>query len=161
MILIKWLNRYLEESILVILSVFTVVIIFTQVVMRYVFSNSLPWSEEIARYAFVWMIYIGVSYGVKKKKHLSVDVFSELLDYKGKLVLGIIANSFFLIFALVISYFGVDIVAKITRESAAMRLPMSWVYAAPLVGMILTSIRLLQNIWLLIKSFYKENSSNT
>lgn len=161
MVLLKWLNRYLEEYTLVILSIFTVVVIFTQVVMRYVFSNSLPWSEEIARYAFVWMVYIGVSYGVKKNKHLSVDVFSELLDYNGKIIIGIIANILFLIFALVITYFGMDIVARITRESAAMRLPMGWVYAAPLIGMILTSVRLIQNIWSQFKSLYNNNSSNT
>lgn len=150
---IKWLDDHLEEYLLIALSIFTVVIIFTQVFMRYVLSSSLAWSEEIARYAFIWMIYIGVSYGVKKGKHLGVDAFADLFQEKGKIILAIIANICFLIFSVVVIYFGFDIVLRITRESAALQLPMGWVYAAPVAGMILTMLRLLQKIYYHIKAF--------
>ena len=144
--IVKWLNEYFEEYILVILSAFTVAIIFLQVVMRYVFGDSLTWSEEIARYAFIWMIYIGVSYAVKRKKHLGVDALSMLFDRKGQIIISMIANISFLIFAVSMTYFGIDIVLKVTRTSAAVQIPLSWVYAAPVVGFILTTIRLLQNL---------------
>lgn len=150
---IKWLDDHLEEYLLIALSIFTVVIIFGQVFMRYVLSSSLAWSEEIARYAFIWMIYIGVSYGVKKGKHLGVDAFSDLFQEKGKIILAIIANLSFLIFSAVVVYFGFDIVLRITRESAALQLPMGWVYAAPVAGMVLTMLRLLQRILNQIKVF--------
>lgn len=114
--------------------------------MRYVFGNSLSWSEEIARYAFIWMIYIGVSYGVKENKHLNVDAFAMLFKKKGKIILKMVSTIFFLLFALVIGVYGFDIVAKITRESAALQLPMGWVYAAPAIGMVLTTIRLIQKL---------------
>lgn len=152
---IKWLDDHLEEYLLIALSVFTVALIFGQVFMRYALSSSLSWSEEIARYAFIWMIYIGVSYGVKKGKHLGVDAFSELFQAKGKIVLGIIANLSFLIFAAVVVYFGFDIVLRITRESAALQLPMGWVYAAPVAGMMLTILRLLQNLTQQIQALRK------
>ncbi|MBP2075997.1 TRAP transporter small permease [Oceanobacillus polygoni] len=149
--ILRWLDEHFEEYILVFLSAFTVIIIFLQVVMRYVFGSSLTWSEEIARYAFIWMIYIGVSYGVKKKKHLGVDALAMLFKEKGKLIVGIIANVSFLLFAIVMTYYGLDIVLRVTRESAALQLPLSWVYAAPVMGMALASIRLLQNIALEVK----------
>ncbi|MFG6150215.1 TRAP transporter small permease [Halobacillus sp. B23F22_1] len=149
--LIYWLDNNLEKYILVFLSCFTVIIIFTQVVMRYVFDNSLSWSEEIARYAFIWMIYIGVSYGVKEQKHLNVDAFSMLFEKKGKIILSMISTISFFIFSLIISIYGFDIVVKITRESAALQIPMEWVYAAPAVGMALTSIRLIQRLVLQMK----------
>lgn len=145
--ILRWLDEHLEEYILVILSVFTVVVIFSQVVLRYVFSSSLPWSEEIARYAFIWMIYVGVSYGVKKQKHLSVDVITMLFEGKGRVIINMIANVLFLLFALIITYYGIDIVGRITRESAALEIPMEYVYLALVVGMILTTIRLVQNIY--------------
>ncbi|WP_010531974.1 TRAP transporter small permease [Lentibacillus jeotgali] len=148
--ILRWLDEHLEEYILIALSCFTVAVIFLQVFMRFILSDSLSWSEEIARYAFIWMIYIGVSYGVKKQKHLGVDAFAMLFEKTGKIVIGIIANICFLIFAVVITVYGVEIVTKITRESAALQLPMGWVYAAPAVGMFLTVIRLVQN---LIKQF--------
>lgn|SRR5699024_7831275 len=147
MSILRWLDEHLEEYILVILSIFTVVVIFSQVVLRYIFSSSLPWSEEIARYAFIWMIYVGVSYGVKRQKHLSVDVITMLFNDRGKIIINIISNILFLIFALVITYYGIDIVGRITRESAALEIPMEYVYLALVVGMILTSIRLIQNIY--------------
>ncbi len=147
MSILRWLDKHLEEYILVILSIFTVVVIFSQVVLRYIFSSSLPWSEEIARYAFIWMIYVGVSYGVKRQKHLSVDVITMLFNDRGKIIINIISNILFLIFALVITYYGIDIVGRITRESAALEIPMEYVYLALVVGMILTSIRLIQNIY--------------
>lgn len=145
--ILKWLDEHLEEYILVILSVFTVVIIFSQVVLRYLFSSSLTWSEEIARYAFIWMIYVGVSYGVKRQKHLSVDVITMLFERKGRLIISMISNFLFLIFALVVTYYGIDIVGRITRESAALGIPMEYVYLAIVAGMILTTIRLIQNIY--------------
>ena len=158
---IKWLDDHLEEYLLIALSIFTVVIIFGQVFMRYVLSSSLTWSEEIARYAFIWMIYIGVSYGVKKGKHLGVDAFSELFQEKGKIVLAILANSCFLVFSAVVIYYGFDIVVRITRESAALQLPMGWVYAAPVAGMILTMVRLLQRILHQTKAYRKLDSSKS
>ncbi|WP_213422490.1 TRAP transporter small permease [Bhargavaea massiliensis] len=141
---LKWLDKNLEEYLLMFLSVFTVVVIFSQVVMRYLFNNSLTWSEEIARYAFIWMIYIGVSYGVKRNAHLAVDILPIMFKEKGKLVFAIIADFFFLIFTIIVTIYGLDIIAKITRESAALEIPMSYVYTAPVAGMGLTIIRLLQ-----------------
>ncbi|OLO27885.1 TRAP transporter small permease protein [Alkalihalophilus pseudofirmus] len=146
--LIKWLDEYVEEYILVVLSILTVIIVFTQVFMRYVLGASLTWSEEIARYLFIWMIYVGVSYGVKKGKHLGVDAFPMMFEKKGKLIIDMIVSVAFFIFAVVIAIYGMDIVLKVTRESAALEIPMGWVYAAPVVGMTLTAFRLIQKfVW--------------
>lgn|SRR5699024_439595 len=157
---LKWLDEHFEEYILIALSIFTVVIIFSQVVMRYVFNSSLSWSEEIARYGFIWLIYIGVSYGVKKRKHLRVDAITMLFEEKGTAVIKMIANILFLIFALVIAYYGLDIVTKITRESAALQIPMEYVYASLAFGMILTSIRLIQNVIIDYKDIKNPSEKN-
>lgn len=142
--ILRWLDEHFEEYILIALSAFTVIVIFLQVVMRYVFGNSLTWSEEVARYAFIWMIYMGISLGVKRDKHLKVDAFSMMFDKKGKIVLEMFVNVFFLAFAIIITYYGFDIAARVTRESAALQIPMNYVYLAPAVGMALAIIRLIQ-----------------
>ena len=54
------INEYLEEIILVILLVCMTLILGLQVVSRYVFQNSLSWSEELVRYMLVWSAFIGV-----------------------------------------------------------------------------------------------------
>jgi len=143
---INWLDKHLEEYILIVLSISTVIIVFAQVFMRYVLGESLTWSEEVARYLFIWMIYVGVSYGVQKDKHLGVDAFPMMFEKKGRIIIDIIASFSFFVFAVVMTYFGFDIVLKVTRESAALEIPLEWVYAAPVVGMVLTSIRLIQKL---------------
>lgn len=50
---LQFLNRYLEEILCVALMSVMTIIIFVQVIMRYVAHNSLSWSEELARYCFI------------------------------------------------------------------------------------------------------------
>ena len=60
----KWFDNA-EEYLLVGSLAFNVVLVFFQVVMRYVFQNSLSWSEELARYIFLWQTWVGASYAVE------------------------------------------------------------------------------------------------
>ena len=70
---LKFLDENLEKMLCVIFLALMSIIIVLQVFFRYVLNNSLSWSEELARYLFIWMIYIGISYGVKLDKHICVD----------------------------------------------------------------------------------------
>ena len=95
---LKWLDENLERYILFLLSAIMVVVIFIQVFMRYVMSNSLSWSEELARYCFIWLIYIGISYAVKHHRHIKVDAALLLFKDKTKIYFSLISNFLFLIF---------------------------------------------------------------
>lgn len=146
--IIRWLDRHIEELLLIFFSTVMVVLIFLQVVMRQ-FDNSLSWSEELARYAFIWLVYIGISYGVKKQRHIKVDIILLLLKEKGQTILTIIANLFFIAFALFVIRYGFDIAMKLLdfgQKSAANQIPMGFIYMASPVGMGLTLIRLIQNL---------------
>src|SRR5699024_7868900 len=112
--ILRWLDEHLEEYILIALSCFTVAVIFLQVFMRFVLSDSLSWSVELARDAFIWMIYICVSDGVKKQQHLDVVAFAMLSEITVKIIIRIMANIFYLKFAVVITVYGIEIVSKIT-----------------------------------------------
>jgi len=56
-----------------------VVIMFIQVFFRYVLNNSLSWSEELAKYLFVWMTFLGAALCLRDKLHIGVDYFVSLL----------------------------------------------------------------------------------
>lgn len=147
--ILKWLNDYIEEAILLIIGTVMVTITILQVFMR-MSGNSLTWSEELARYCFVWIIYIGLSYGVKKQKHINIDIILILLKGKANLVLRIISDILFLCFCLIVVYYGTDLVQKqfqFGQTSAGMGLPIGYVYLAAPVGAALCFIRLLQNLW--------------
>ena len=61
---LRFLDDNLEKMLCTITLALMSAIIVLQVFFRYVLNNSLAWSEELARYLFIWTIYIGISYGV-------------------------------------------------------------------------------------------------
>lgn len=105
---------------------------FTQVVMRYVFQNSLTWSEELVRYLFVWLIFLGGSLAVEKNVHLRAGVplrrvFSETVIRSMNFLISICI----FVILIILIWYGVDLVVVTkTRLSTALRLPMGWVYSA-------------------------------
>src|SRR5699024_12344791 len=61
----------------ILLLIFSVLCI-VQVVMRYIFNESLTWSEELSRYAFVWFVYTSAAYAVRYQRHVK---FSFLIHF--------------------------------------------------------------------------------
>ncbi|MGM0874569.1 MAG: TRAP transporter small permease [Bacillota bacterium] len=146
---LKWLDRNFEKYILFSLSFVMVVVIFLQVFMRYVMTNSLSWSEELARYCFIWLIYIGISYAVKYHRHIKVDAALLLFKDKTKIYFSILSNLLFLIFCVYVVIYGYGIASQLLsfgQTTPALHIPTGVVYLAPPVGMGLAAIRLLQNI---------------
>ncbi|MER2089602.1 MAG: TRAP transporter small permease [Sporosarcina sp.] len=151
--IIRWFDRHIEELLLTILSAVMVAVIFVQVVMRQL-NSSLSWSEELARFCFIWLIYIGISYGVKKQRHIKVDVVLAFLNQKGKVILNIISSILFIVFAIFVIMYGFEIANKLLdfgQKSPALQIPMGLVYMAAPIGMGLTLIRLIQNLIKLIR----------
>ena len=147
---LKFLDENLEKMLCVVFLALMSIIIVLQVFFRYVLNNSLSWSEELARYLFIWMIYVGISYGVKLDKHICVDAVYTFMPKGIKRGYAIVAYVLFLIFAVAIIYYGILVVGmqiSSGQVSPAMGLPMQYVYVAPVVGMILTVIRLVQKIY--------------
>ncbi len=128
----KIFNLIEYYSLIIALAVM-VAVIFAQVVMRYVFNNSLSWSEEFARYLFVWFSWMGVSAGVKDNDHLKVDILAASLEKRGlvksKEILNLIVFSIWLITTLIVAYYGIQIVQiqmRLNVVTPAMRLPV-WI----------------------------------
>ncbi|MFD1032550.1 TRAP transporter small permease [Metaplanococcus flavidus] len=156
--ILHWLDRHIEEVLLVLFSTIMVAVIFMQVVMRQL-DNSLSWTEELARYCFIWLVYIGISYGVKKDRHIKVDVLLLMLKNKGKIILTIIANLLFIAFAIFVIRYGFDIAMQLLsfgQKSPANQIPMGLIYLATPIGMGLTLIRLIQNLVKHIKALKHE-----
>ncbi|WP_054710225.1 TRAP transporter small permease [Bacillus sp. JCM 19041] len=142
---VRYLDRYLEEFILVAILGVMVLSISAQVLMRFLFGSSIGWSEELARYCFIWLVFIGVSYGVKKQRHIKIDAILLLFNEKGKVVLNMIVNLLFFSFAVFLIVYGGAIAIQILQwgqTTPALELKMGVVYLAAPVGMLLTCIRI-------------------
>lgn len=145
----KWFMDHLEEFFMIPLIFAMSIVIFVQVVMRYVFQSSLTWSEELARYMFVWLVYFSVSYTARREKHIRIDAAINLYPKNARPYIEILSEVIVLGFSIFIAVTGVTVFNKIAwsgQMSPAMRIPMQFVYAAPMIGMALTAIRQIQCI---------------
>lgn len=146
---LKWLDENVELYLCVFLMSFMTLLIFMQVVMRYVFNNSLSWSEELARYVFIWLIYLGISYGCKLRKHIKIDAALYLFPKKVRPYVILLGDILFVTFAIYITVTGLNYsMAQIqyNMRSPALKIPFQYIYMSTVVGFGLATIREIQTI---------------
>lgn len=145
------IDEHAEDYILVVLMSIMTLVIFIQVVMRYVFKNSLSWSEEMARYLFVWLSYLSISYGIKHRKHVKIEAALHLFPRKTRpyvVIIGDIVTLFWSVFIIVTGWVMTQKVLASGQTSPAMSIPMYIIYFAPCLGYNLSAIRTVQTITL-------------
>lgn len=117
-----------------------------QVLFRYVFGNPLSWSEELARYLFVWLTFLGAAVGLRKKIHIGVDFLTMLLTPRVRKYLQMIVSVLLLIFLAVVIYYGFEAVeVTMNQPSPALAIPMGYVYASLPVAAIFMVIFIMAN----------------
>jgi TRAP-type transport system small permease protein len=96
---------------------------------------SYIWTEEMARFFFIWMIMIGAMVGIRDGAHFDVDLWPELRP-RANALLRLVANVFILVFALVFIWYGIKFVQfGWSQNSELAELPMPFIFAAwPLAG---------------------------
>lgn len=142
----RFLNHF-EEYLGVASLIFTSLLIFFQVVLRYMFNYSLSWSEEGARYLIVWFIFIGSSIAVREKAHATVDALVTILPERWKGVFSIVANILSITFCVILIWSSSIMVSNVIEFGSvtpAMGIPMYLPYLAIPVGAALMLIRFVQ-----------------
>ena len=143
---LKWLDDHLEEAMMCIFLAGVVVFMFINVFYRYALRMSNVWAEEITRFLFIWMVFSGLSYGVKHNSHLRVSIvetlFPKLASY-----LGVVQDLVVLIFVIYLVPAGTTALLKVVetgQRSDAILLPMVYVYSSLYLGQFLTIFRVLE-----------------
>lgn len=113
--LLKILDEHAEDVLAVILMSAATLIIVIQVIMRYLFKNSLSWSEEMARYLFVWMTFISISYGIKMRKHVKIEAALSLFPKSIRPLVVIIGDIFSLVWCVFVTVVGFNLIGKVVR----------------------------------------------
>lgn len=145
--LIDGLSRRLEavsESLLYLLLAVMVCTTFVQVFFRYVIFHSLPWSEEVSRYALVWLTFIGASYGIKRGIHVAVEALVLALPPHGRRVLKTLSCLLMALLGVVLAVYGLKLAqVNMGQLSPSLHIPIGLVYAALPVGGVLILIHAL------------------
>jgi TRAP-type transport system small permease protein len=103
------------------------------------FTSLIPsyiWTEEMARFCFVWMIMIGAMVGIRDGTHFDVDLWPELRP-RANALLRLVSNLFVLAFALVFVWYGIRFVQfGWNQNSELAELPMTYIFIAwPMTGL--------------------------
>ncbi|MEB3103888.1 TRAP transporter small permease [Ferviditalea candida] len=161
--LLRKIDEHFEEYLSVILFSLMTLLIFLQIIFRFLLNASLDWTEELARYSFVWLVYLSASLGVKKNRHIRVELVEKLLPQKASKWFGFLAELIWLLFSLTMVKQGY-LVAKMNLEtgqnSPSLNLPMGFVYAIIPIGFGLISLRVLQKIILRFRNQSRPESSS-
>lgn len=106
-----WFHR-LEEGLIALLLAVMTLVTFAQVVARYVFNYSFVWALELTMFLFAWLIFLGMSYGVRVGSHIGVDSLVKSLGPRAARVAGAAAAFLCLLYAVIVFYGSWQYVAK-------------------------------------------------
>lgn len=129
-------------------------IIAVQVFQRYVLQSSLDWSEELARYLFIWSVYVGCSFATQKDRHLEVTIMRNLFGAGVAKCVTIAAYLCTIAFCLFVAYWGtqmVDFLAGTGQKTPALEIQMYWVFLSVPVGMGLMALRTVQRLFAIFR----------
>ena len=145
--LVARINRLFE---LIVIGAYVALVadITAAVFFRYVLNDSLVWGEELARYLFVWLVFLGAGLGVGKNVHVGIDSFVRMLSPGPQklMQLGVeVAVTVFLVAFIVV---GVNLAtASAHMQTLLLNVSIAYVYLAAPVGGALMLINLLANAW--------------
>jgi len=149
------------ELIISIIFLIMVVLLFAEVVSRYLFSFPIMWSEEIGRYLFVWLVYLASAQVFKERgerRHLSVDVLSSKLNSPYNIYLELIIYIIVLVFLFFIFLYGLKYVSiNWCKSTYSLRLfKLGWFYLSIPMGAIFMIVSIIRIIPDILKSSSKK-----
>ena len=138
----------LLELLVVAALVAMVIMVFGNVVMRYVFNSGILVSEEMSRYCFIWLTYIGAMIAMREREHLGVDTLVRRLPRAGKKLCLFLSESLMLLVN-VLFFVGTWKMheLQVTSISPVVGISMIWVYGIGYVVAVVMALFNLSVLW--------------
>ncbi len=145
---LKKIDANLERWALLVFYVLLVVTMATEVIRREVFAYSSIWGEEIVRYSFIYLVWIGAASAVKERAHIRIDVLLHYVPNVVKALIYILGDLVMFVVAAVALFWVYETVAvawKFGAVSHGLRVQMVWFLMAVPIGFSLMIFRLIQS----------------
>ena len=145
---IHWFFKGLEFLIVLCLLAM-VIMVFGNVVLRYGFNSGITISDEMSRYCFIWLTYIGAMVAMREKGHLGVDTLVKHLGIAGKKVCLFLSESLML-GCNVLFFIGTFKMheLQVTNISPVVGMSMIWVYG---IGYIVAAVMGIMNVYVIYR----------
>lgn len=144
---LKWLDINFEPVMMAVMFFAMTTLITVQVILRFVFKSGFAWGEEVARFLFVWLVFMSIPYAARNNRHIGLDFIRELFPVIVRKIYMVLID----VAALVM--FGMFFVNSISicqhaaqygDMAQTLSASMNWMHAAAVVGYALVLIRELQ-----------------
>lgn len=149
--LLSWLQMA-EDALLVGCLVATFLALTLQVSSRYLFNYPLSWTEELARYLFVWTVFVGAAQVLRRGEHIAIGLLVERLPSIVRRVAALISNVMIAGFLAVLVVKGFQLADKVAElPSIALEVSMAAVYLAlPLTAAVMLAQVVVDSIRILL-----------
>jgi TRAP-type C4-dicarboxylate transport system permease small subunit len=123
----EWLVAVFFAAILIIALI--------QVGNRFILNSSLSWSEEAQIFGHIWIVFLGIPIALRQGSHLYIETFCDKLPPRARFVFDFSVELLWAAFGVSLAVLG-WMVASVAhmQESPGLEVPMSWPYAAMVVG---------------------------
>jgi TRAP-type C4-dicarboxylate transport system permease small subunit len=139
----------IEEVLCMTSTLFLILFLSVQVVLRYIFNTGLAWSEELSRISFIWVVYASISYTAKFDKHIRVTIIIGLFHEKVQKYILTVVDAIWLAMNILIVYQGVLYIFRLFEfpfVSQTMGFNLVYAYFIIPIGFSLQSFRILMNM---------------
>lgn len=127
----------ISVALLVILVVCTVL----QVFFRFVLNNALVWSEEVSRFAGIWMVILSTAIAIHKRSHMTIDLFTGKLPQIAQNICKSVSDFVILMVCVCMLWYGSVMVTMFSGTPApATRVSMGIIYAGIVVGWVCSTL---------------------
>lgn len=139
------LTKILRVILIIILAAM-VLIMFYQVIMRYVFNNAQPWCEELTLYLGIACIFLGLGIATRKESHLQVDFLIRLYGPRLRCLMTAICSIVAVVIMIIFAYYSVSLIHHATARSVTLPITMAQVYTIFPIGSVLVCLYSLEII---------------
>ncbi|MEO5699202.1 MAG: TRAP transporter small permease [Casimicrobiaceae bacterium] len=146
---LQGLDRNGERYLMLVFYCFIVFVIVSEVIRRFVLDFSSLWGEEAARFAFIYLGWVGASYAVKQRAHIRFDIVTSRLSPRVAGSIYLFSEVVTLVFAGFALYWSLQTVQTMIRFDAlspALRISQVWFQAAVPLGFAMMLVRVVQSI---------------
>lgn len=132
------------KFILISLTIIMFLIVGANVFSRFVLNNSLGWADELSRFIFIWISFLGAVMAYGSDDHVGLNfVIAKIPSAKIQNLINIITDILIMLVLAIITYYGYIVAVSATNVSPALYIPMTLVYSVvPFSGLIMMIINL-------------------
>jgi TRAP-type C4-dicarboxylate transport system permease small subunit len=115
-----------------------VAVVIVGVFYRYALNDALPWTEELARFIMIWLVWLGGGLALRRGVHVSTDLVLKLLPPTSRRIVVFVGNVLIVFFLCICVYYGWNLVGRVSLQTTiALGVSMQVPYASVPVGAIL------------------------